>query len=290
MKKIIALILCTLGLVFALTGCVREEMQIKLNEEGTGEMVAMTALKLGFYQQLKDMNGVDPFDGKETINVEYDGEKYVAVKDTVTYASFEELENALKEMTFGGGNVSEEETDGTEQFAGEIKTEPTDTEIEIESDAIAEAELMTEPDAGSEINEEVEPAEDADSVDEYETVSSDSATGEIAERKLFKTVEIKKDRSKYSFHAVLNSVEGESFGYDISEVLKVTVTVEMPGKITAYKGGTVNGNVVKFDISDLSEETELYVESKTGSALPAVIGTVVILGGIAAFIFLRKKR
>ena len=56
MKKIIALILCTLGLVFALTGCVREEMQIKLNEEGTGEMVAVTALKLGFYQQLKDMN------------------------------------------------------------------------------------------------------------------------------------------------------------------------------------------------------------------------------------------
>ena len=56
MKKIIALILCTLGLVFALTGCVREEMQIKRNEEGTGEMVAVTALKLGFYQQLKDMN------------------------------------------------------------------------------------------------------------------------------------------------------------------------------------------------------------------------------------------
>ena len=263
MKKIIALILCTLGLVLALTGCVREEMRIKLNEEGTGEMIAVTALKLGFYQQLKDMNGVDPFAGQETVNVEYDGEKYVAVKDTVTYASFEELENALREMTFGGDDAS------------------VDDAVSITGETVDDTEKVVV---------ETEPAEDADSVDEYETVSSDSAAGEIAERKVFKTVEIKKDRSKYSFHAVLNSVEGESFGYDISEVFKITISVEMPGKITAYKGGTVNDNVITFDISDLSEETELYVESKTGSALPAVIGTVVILGGIAAFIFLRKKR
>ncbi len=263
MKKIIALMIAALSLVAILTGCVREDMNISLNKDGTGSISVTMALKRGFYQQLKDMNDFDPFTDKETFTVEYDGEEYIAFKEVTEYASFEEMERELSEMSFGN------EADFFEDDNAASEGDPEET-----SDIAAEPEVSAIPEA----------------TDEYDDVIPESNTGEALVKKVFKSVEIKKDRSKYSFHAVLNSVEGESFGYDISEVLKVTVTVEMPGKITAYKGGTVSDNVITFDISDLSEETELYVESKTGSALPAVIGTVVILGGIAAFIFLRKKR
>ncbi|MBR6051640.1 MAG: hypothetical protein IKP68_10640, partial [Clostridia bacterium] len=107
---------------------------------------------------------------------------------------------------------------------------------------------------------------------------------------IFKSVEIKKDGSKYVFDAVLNKVEGQVQGYDMSDVFKVSISVEMPAKISAYKNGTVDGKKITFDVSDLSEELELYAECKTASVVPVVICGVLVIASIVAFFVIRKRK
>ncbi len=229
MKKIIVLILAAVMLAFCLTGCVYEDMNIKLNKDGTGSIATTVGLKKDFVDQMTD--GQNPFKGKETQEIEVDGDKYIAYTETKDYASFEEIEKALSDMTYNTGDLGD----------------------------------MTEP-----VNNE-SPA-----------VNSDDH--------IFKSVEIKKDGSKYVFDAVLNKVEGQVQGYDMSDVFKISISVEMPAKISAYKNGTVDGKKITFDISDLSEELELYAECKTASVVPVVICGVLVIASIVAFFVIRKRK
>ena len=48
--------------------------------------------------------------------------------------------------------------------------------------------------------------------------------------------------------------------------------------------------VITFDLSDMSKETELYAECKVSSPVPAIIGIVLAVAAVAAFIFLRKRK
>ena len=180
------------------------------------------------------MAGSDPFEGKETQEIEVDGDKYIAYTETKEYASFEEIEKALAEMTYETGDFGE---------AGEI--------------------ILTEP------------------VPE---------TAEIKDDHIFKSVKITKDGSKYVFDAVLKPLEGDYQGYEMSDIFKVSVSVEMPAKISAYKNGTVDGNKITFDLSDMSEELELYAECKTASIAPVIICGVLVLGCVVAFIVIRKRK
>ena len=92
------------------------------------------------------------------------------------------------------------------------------------------------------------------------------------------------------FDAVLNAAEGTVEGYDLSDILKVNISVEMPAKITKYKNGKVDGKKITFDLSDMSKETELYAECKVSSPVPAIIGIVLAVTAVAAFIVLRKRK
>lgn len=76
----------------------------------------------------------------------------------------------------------------------------------------------------------------------------------------------------------------------MSDIFKVSVSVEMPAKISAYKNGTVDGNKITFDLSDMSEELELYAECKTASIAPVIICGVLVLGCVVAFIVIRKRK
>ena len=105
------------------------------------------------------------------------------------------------------------------------------------------------------------------------------------------SVEIGKVKGTYTFKAVLNKITGqESLGYDMNDIYKISVSVEMPGKLKAYSEGEAADNKVVFKIKDLSKENEIYAESTTGSSIPALIVTVLIVGGIAAVFFMRKKK
>ena len=115
-------------------------------------------------------------------------------------------------------------------------------------------------------------------------------TAEKAGSSVFKSVSIRKDGSSYIFDAVLNPVEGEVEGYDLSDVLKIKISAELPAKITKYKNGQVDGKKITFDISDLSEETELYAECKVSSPVPAFIGIGLAIAAVVAFFVLRKRK
>lgn len=240
MKKIIALLLTVVSLALCLTGCVYEELGVKLNKDGTGSIETTIGLKKEFVKQLTELGGSDPFDGKETTEIEYDGETYIAVTDTKEYESFEDMEKALTEMTFDSSGM--------------------------------ESAFTSQPDDDTGVSLQTEDA----------TVNPETP--------FFKSVKIEKDGSTYVFDAVLNAAEGTVEGYDLSDILKVNISVEMPAKITKYKNGKVDGKKIVFDLSDISEETELYAECKVSSPVPAIIGIVLAVAAVAAFIFLRKRK
>ena len=253
MKKIFALVLAVVTLALCLTGCVHEELGIKLNKDGTGSIAATVALKKDAYEQLAAFGG-DPFEGKETFEVEYDDEKYIAYTETKEYASFEEIEKALAELTYD-----------TDLF-GDVDADEDEYDVEIEDDIFEDDVVILDPVT------EVEPTEDADT-------------------HIFKYVEITKDGSKYVFHAVLNPLAGDLDGTDMSDIYKVGISVEMPAEVTAYKNGTVDGKKVTFDLSDMGKEIELYAECKTTSAVAAIVGITLTLGAVALAIFaVLKKR
>ena len=98
MKKILAIVLSVITLSLCLTGCVYEDLSVKLNKDETGSIAATIGLKKDFVDKM--MNGQDPFDGKETKEIEYDGEKYIAYTEVTDYVSFDEIAKALSEMTY----------------------------------------------------------------------------------------------------------------------------------------------------------------------------------------------
>ena len=247
MKKIIVLLLSVITLALCLTGCVYEELGVKLNKDGTGSIETTIGLKKEFVKQLTELSGTDPFADKETTEAEYDGETYIVFTETKEYESFEEMEKTLAELTF--------DSNGMENA---FSFQP---DVEV-SDAYEDTELVLDSTTG--------------------TVDSNPA--------VFKSVSIQKDGSTYIFDAVLNAVEGEVDGYDLSDVLKVNISVEMPAKITKYKSGQVDGKKIVFDISDMSEETELYAECKVSSPVPAFIGIGLAIAAVVAFFILKKRK
>lgn len=52
MKKIIAIILSAITLSLCLTGCVYEDLSVKLNKNGTGSVSATVGLKKEFVDQM----------------------------------------------------------------------------------------------------------------------------------------------------------------------------------------------------------------------------------------------
>ena len=248
MKKILAIVLSVITFSLCLTGCVYEDLSVKLNKDETGSIAATIGLKKEFVDQM--MNGQNPFDGKETKEIEYDGEKYIAYTEVTEYASFEEIAKALSEMTYD-----------TEDY-----DVPTENDVDNDVDT--------------------EPADETSVIDEWLTDTS----AEETDNHIFKSVEIKKDGGKYIFDAVLNKVEGQVQGYDMSDIFKVSISVEMPAKVTAYKNGTVDGNKVTFDLSDMSAETELYAECKTASVVPVIVCGILVVASLVAFIVLKKRK
>ena len=248
MKKILAIVLSVITFSLCLTGCVYEDLSVKLNKDETGSIAATIGLKKDFVDQTGVQN---PFEGKETKEIEYDGEKYIAYTEVTEYASFEEIAKALSEMTYD-----------TEDY--DVPTE-NDTDGDVDT----------------------ETAEETSVIDEW---LADTSTEEKTDNHIFKSVEIKKDGGKYIFDAVLNKVEGQVQGYDMSDIFKVSISVEMPAKVTAYKNGTVDGNKVTFDLSDMSAETELYAECKTASVVPVIVCGILVVASLVAFIVLKKRK
>lgn len=266
-KKVISLVLCTIMLLCVLTGCIHQDMGVKMNKDGTGSVTTTLGIEKEFYEQLKSM-GSDPFEGKTVTEYQYDGSTYVAYAETKQYSSYEEMEKALLEMTY------ETELIDDAQGSQDVENEVDDEEVEIDGvfDVVVSDVEVPAPD-----------------IDEPE------ASVPTQDNHIFSSVNIEKNSgifySSYTFAAVLNPQNGDGLEYDLNETFKVTLSVEMPTEVTGAKGGTVEGNKVIFDIADITTTQELAAtceENNTGVVIGIVIGLVVLVAGMV-FLFKTKK-
>lgn len=244
-------------LLSLLTGCIHQDMGVKMNKDGTGSITTTLGIEKDFYEQLKSM-GSDPFEGKTVSEYQYDGSTYVSYAETKEYSSYEEMEKALLEMTY--------ETEMLEDAQG--------TEVEGEHSVEEESNDIFDITIEEEKEDAPAPAQD---------------------NHIFSSVNIEKNGgifySSYTFAAVLNPQNGDGLDYDLNETFKVTLTVEMPTEITGAKGGTVEGNKVVFDIADITATQELAAtceENNTGLVIGIVIGLVVLVAGAVCLIKFKK--
>ena len=256
-KKVFALLMSTIMLLSLLTGCIHQDMGVKMNKDGTGSITTTLGIEKDFYEQLKSM-GSDPFEGKTVSEYQYDGSTYVSYAETKEYSSYEEMEKALLEMTY--------ETEMLEDAQGtEVEDDPS---VEEESNDIFDITIEEE---------------------------KENAPAPAQDNHIFSSVNIEKNGgifySSYTFAAVLNPQNGDGLDYDLNETFKVTLTVEMPTEITGAKGGTVEGNKVVFDIADITATQELAAtceENNTGLVIGIVIGLVVLVAGAVCLIKFKK--
>ena len=244
MKKFLTLAISALLLIATLTSCVAEDIGIKLNKDGTGTLALTMGIKEEYYDMMTDGDGNSIFEGKETTEVIIDGEKYISVTDTKEYKSFDEIEEALLELTYN--------SDEFENMAGES-------------------------------------AEEDDADGDTETVTAPTETEELP---IFKSVEIVENKglfyTNYSFHATLNPMPNNA-EYDFNDMMKLSITVEMPEPITQASGGTVEDKTVTFDIEDLTNETELLASAEANNYV-VIIGIVVVLVLVLGLFFFLTKR
>ena len=93
------ILLSAVMMVVLLTGCIHQDMGVKMNKDGTGSIATTLGIEKDFYDQLVSM-GSDPFEGKTTTEYEYDGNTYVSYAERKEYSSYEEMEQALLDMTY----------------------------------------------------------------------------------------------------------------------------------------------------------------------------------------------
>ena len=136
-KRIFGLLACVLALTFVLAGCVRTEVGVTLESDGSGTVGTIVLIQKDAYDMMKEAG--DPFEGKETYTETIDDEEYIGTKETAEYGSADELKAALLALTFAG-NVSDAERrvsdDEPENLTGEIVITPDAPEDNSEQAAI----------------------------------------------------------------------------------------------------------------------------------------------------------
>ncbi len=265
-KKIYALALAVMMVIVMLTGCMHNDIGVKLNKDGTGSISATLGIEKDFYENLKQM-GTDPFEGKETTEYTYEDNTYIAYTEVKEYASYEDMEKALLEMTY--------ETELLEDVQGSMDGDSgEDNSVTEEDDSLV--------DEGAPVEEPpVEEEPDAPAQDNH----------------IFSEVSIKKEEglfsSTYSFHAVMNPQSNTDPDNDVNDTFRVTLSVEMPAEVTASTGGKAEGNKVTFDIADITEAKEMSAECQvknTGALITVAVGAVVVLTVVIICIVKFKKK
>lgn len=250
-KSVISLLLTAVLLVGLLTGCIHQDMGVKMNRDGTGSITTTLGIEKSFYEQMKAMDS-DPFEGKSVTEYQYEGKTYVAYAETKECASYEEMEQALLDMTY--------ETEMLED-AQDPETEDTAEDVVVV------------------IDDDAQPQVPAPATDDriFSSVNIEKNSGIFY--------------SSYTFNAVLNPQSSDGLDFDLNEAFKVTLSVEMPGEISSTKGGKVDGNQVVFDIADITERQELTATCEENNTVVVVgIAIGLILLAVCAFCLIKFKK
>lgn len=264
MKKFFALFLTVISALVLLTGCVHEDIGIVMHEDETGKITATVGIEKGAYNEFIGM-GVNLLDDaeQEPIEYEYKGKSYIALTETKEYASFEELQQALLDLTY--------DTDELSALNSMDELEIGEEEIELETETAAE-----EPDDSE------ETADESADVDNH----------------IFKEVTIEKKSGGFSesyyFTATMNAVpDDEDAEVPMSSAFLVSISVEMPMPITsASDNAVIDGNKVTFEIDDLSVENAFSAaaeQSNTAVYVAIVVVLVIVLLGLLIVAKARSK-
>lgn len=222
------------------------------------------------------------------VKMNSDGTGSVTTKLGIAKDFYEQLKEAGSDP-FEGKAVTEYQYDGT-TYVSYSETKEYASYADMEKALLA---MTYETD----IIEDVQNAEGQPDVQPDEI----SSTGDVEvtpakDNHIFSSVKIDRNRgifySSYTFKAVLNPQKAEGEEYDPNEAFKVTLSVEMPGKITGAKGGTPDGNKIVFDIADITESQELAAaseENHNGVVIGMVVGLVVLAGGLFCVVKLKRK-
>ncbi len=282
MKRIAILLLSTLTLLTLLTGCIHEDFGIKLNADGTGSVSARIGIDKDVYNQALGM-GADLFSDSESEPTEYEykGKTYVAVTETTEYQSYDELKQALLDLTYETDELAKMDT-----FEGEW--EISDPE---EEDAVLMDEPLPVPEDAAVAESEDDPAED-DPSDDDEAGEPEGDAAETIDNHIFKDVVIERNDGLFSkslvFSAKMNAIPDDPEAETpLSSAFLVSVSVEMPNDITnASENAAVDGNKAVFEISDLTVENEFAVEStQNNTEVIVAIVAVLVLVLIGLIIF-----
>lgn len=222
------------------------------------------------------------------VKMNSDGTGSVTTKLGIAKDFYEQLKEAGSDP-FEGKSVTEYQYDGTtyvsysetKEYASYADMEKALLAMTYETDIIEDAQ-------NAEGQPEVQPDEISSGADVEVTPAKDNH--------IFSSVKIDRNRgifySSYTFKAVLNPQKAEGEEYDPNEAFKVTLSVEMPGKITDAKGGTPDGNKIVFDIADITESQELAAaseENHNGVVIGMVVGLVELAGGLFCVVKLKRK-
>jgi hypothetical protein len=282
MKRIAILLLSTLTLLTLLTGCIHEDFGIKLNADGTGSIAARIGIEKDVYNQALGL-GADLFSDSdsEPTEYEYKGKTYVAVTETTEYQSYDELKQALLDLTYETDELAK-----MDSFEGEW--EISDPE---EEDAVLMDEPLPVPEDEAEAEPEDDPAEDEPSGDD-EAGEPEGDAAETIDNHIFKDVVIERNDGLFSkslvFSAKMNAIPDDPEAETpLSSAFLVSVSVEMPNDITnASENAAVDGNKAVFEISDLTVENEFAVEStQNNTEVIVAIVAVLVLVLIGLIIF-----
>lgn len=302
MKRIAILLLSTLTLLTLLTGCIHEDFGIKLNADGTGSIAARIGIEKDVYNQALGL-GADLFSDSESEPTEYEykGKTYVAVTETTEYQSYDELKQALLDLTYETDELAK-----MDSFEGEW--EISDPE---EEDAVLMDEPLPVPEDAAVAESEDDPAEDEPS-DDDEAGEPEEDAAETIDNHIFKDVVIERHDGLFSkslvFSATMNAIPDDSeialrassmelaegdlrpdAETPLSNAFLVTVSVEMPSEITnASENATVEGNKATFEISDLTIENEFAVESSQTNVQLIIAVVVVLILALAALLLFTK--
>lgn len=93
-KRAVTVIILAFILLVVMSGCIRVEFGVELNEDGTGRISNTTAISKEFYDYMVE-SGSDPFADKETKTKEINGKTYVYVTEDSGKLSYKEIEDML---------------------------------------------------------------------------------------------------------------------------------------------------------------------------------------------------
>ncbi len=221
------------------------------------------------------------------IKLNKDGTGTIALTMGIKEDYYDMMTDADGNSIFEGKETAEVVIDG-EKYISVTETKEYESFDEIEK-ALLELTYNTDEyeDAVGEV------AEEDDVIDDSELTVAPTETTETEVLPIFKSVEIVKNEglfyTNYSFNAKLNPMP-KNAEYDFNDMMKLSITLEMPENITQTNGGTVEDKTVTFDIEDLTNETELLASAEANNYVVIISIVVVLILVLGLFFFLTKKK